>query len=86
LWWRGIDERDRQAYIQGVFWCTQIRDNISILPPGQPVQQAVERVNEWYVISDEDWKDPRSNERVDISTIAALQRIGIIRITKVTRK
>jgi hypothetical protein len=82
LWWRGIDERDRQAYLQGVFWCTQSTNTITISGSQQSVQQAVSKLNDWYVISDDDWKDPRSNARVDVSVVSALQKTEILRIRK----
>jgi len=78
LWWRGIENRDRQSYVQGVMWCAKVLNTATISVPGISVQQIIERLNEWYVISDDDWKDSRSNARVDVSIISALQRIGVL--------
>jgi hypothetical protein len=86
LWWRGIEDPERQAYLQGVFWCTEVSNGIATVASQESVQQAVAKLNDWYVISDDGWKDPRSNARVDASAISALQRVEILRIKKVTTK
>jgi hypothetical protein len=82
LWWRGIENPDREAYVQGAFWCVQVINAAEIVNSHEPILQAVERLNNWYVISDDDWKDPRSNARVDVSVISALERVGVLRIKK----
>ena len=84
LWWRGLDDRDRQAYVQGVFWCAEDSAKISINVPRHSVFEAVHRLNDWYVVSDEDWKDPRSNARADMPVIVAMQRAAIIAIERLT--
>lgn len=86
LWWRGINNPDRRAYVQGAFWCAQVLGVDTISAPKEEVEQAVTKLNDWYVISDEDWKDPRSNARVDISVISALQKIEILHISKTPAK
>jgi len=80
LWWRQISDQNRQAYVQGVFWCAEEVDNIKVIAPDKSVQFAVKQLNDWYVISDEDWKDPRSNARVDVPVVLAMQTSGIISI------
>ena len=80
LWWRGIDDKKRQAYIQGVFWCAQNNRLIDIANPKKSIRQVVEALNEWYVVSDDEWKDPRVNKRVDISVITALDKVHLLRI------
>lgn len=80
LWWRELDGRDRQAYVQGVFWCAESCGSVSIRVPGRSVSEAVHRLNDWYRISDEDWKDPLSNARVDVPVIVAMKRTAIIAI------
>jgi hypothetical protein len=86
LWWRGIEDRDRQAYVQGVVWCAKVLNTVTISTPVLSVQQVVEKLNGWYVISDDDWSDPRSNARVDVSAIGAMQRLEILRIKRAAGK
>ena len=83
LWWRGLDDQDRQAYVQGVFWCAEIASNVVVSVPEKSVQEAVKKLNDWYVISDEDWKDTRSNARVDVPVVLAMQWSDIILIKQV---
>ncbi len=80
LWWRGIDDKERQAYIQGVFWFAENNHHILIISPKKLIQQVVEALNEWYVVSDDEWKDPRSNERVDLPVISALEKTHLLQI------
>lgn len=80
LWWRGLDDRDRQAYVQGVFWCAENSPDISINVPGHSVFEAVRRLNDWYVVSDEDWKSSRSNARVDVPVVVAMKTVAVIAI------
>ena len=82
LWWRGIYDQDRQAYVQGVLWCAESSRTASIVAADKSTQQTVSKLNEWYVVSDEDWKDPQSNTRADVPVITALQRVGLLRISK----
>jgi hypothetical protein len=86
LWWRGIEDPERQAYLQGVFWCTDVLNGTAIIAPQETVQRAMVKLNDWYVISDDDWKDPRSNARVDVAVISALQRVEVLNIKKTTTK
>ncbi len=85
LWWRQIPDQDRQAYVQGVFWSTEVVDGVKVFAPDMSVQLAVKQLNDWYVISDEDWKDPRSNARVDVPVVLAMQTSGIISIGQPTK-
>lgn len=80
LWWRGLEKPGREAYVQGVFWCAETAANVSVTMPGQSVPEAVHKLNDWYVVSDDDWKDPRSNARVDVPVAVAMQRTGIVSI------
>lgn len=82
LWWRGLDDGDRQAYVQGVFWCAEGSADISLRLGRHPVSEAVHRLNDWYVVSDEDWKSSRSNARVDVPVIEAMKTVAIIRIRR----
>lgn len=84
LWWRGLDDRDRQAYVQGVFWCAEESADISINVPRHSASEAVQRLNDWYVVSDEDWKDPRSNARADVPVFVAMKTAAIIAIAQRT--
>lgn len=77
LWWRSLNEPERQAYVQGVFWCTKTR-NPATAHNTKTVKQAIHTLNGWYVIQDENWTDPRSNSRVDVSVIKAMQQTGIL--------
>lgn len=79
LWWRGIQDGERQAYVQGVVWCSQA-PGLSVHISDSSSQTIVSKLNDWYVISDDDWKDPRSNARVDVPVISALQKIEVIHI------
>jgi hypothetical protein len=85
LWWRQISDQDRQAYVQGVFWCTEEVDYVKVITHSNSVQLAVKQLNDWYVISDEDWKDPRSNAHVDVPVVLAMQTTGIISIMQPTK-
>jgi len=71
--WRGLLDQEKQAYVQGVFWCAQI-SNADMTISQQSIQQVVQKLNDWYVVTDDDWKDPRSNARVDVPVISALQK------------
>lgn len=79
LWWRGIEDGERQAYVQGIVWCSQA-PQVSAQMSDTSSQAVVSKLNDWYVISDDDWKDPRSNARVDVPVISALQKIEILHI------
>ena len=83
--WRGLIDQEKQAYVQGVFWCAQISKGKASIPQ-QSIQQVVQKLNDWYVVSDDDWKDPRSNERVDVTVISALQQIGVLHLNKMPAK
>lgn len=80
LWWRGIDDKKRQAYIQGVYWFAENNHLLVITSPKKSIRQVVEALNEWYIVSDDEWKDPRSNERVDLSVISALDKTHLLQI------
>ncbi|HEX3842989.1 MAG TPA: hypothetical protein VHV80_01405 [Steroidobacteraceae bacterium] len=84
LWWRGLDDRDRQAYVQGVFWCAENSSDTSINVPRHSAFEAVHRLNDWYVVADEGWKNPKSNARVDVPVIVAMKTLAIIAIGKRT--
>jgi hypothetical protein len=78
--WRGLIDQEKQAYVQGVFWCVRIsKANTTI--PQQSIQQVVQKLNDWYVVTDNDWKDPRSNARVDVPVISALQKMEVLNFT-----
>jgi hypothetical protein len=77
LWWRGVENSERQAYIQGIVWCIQA-PGVSARMMNASSEAIVMKLNDWYVVTDDDWKDPRSKARVDISVIAALQKIEIL--------
>lgn len=83
--WRGLIDQEKQAYVQGVFWCAQISGGKAAIPQ-QSIQQVVQKLNDWYVVSDDDWKDPRSNARVDVPVISALQQIGVLHLVKTPAK
>lgn len=83
--WRGLIDQEKQAYVQGVFWCAQIANGKATISP-QSIQQIVQKLNDWYVVSDDDWKDPRSNARVDVPVISALQQIGALKLNKTPTK
>lgn len=80
LWWRGLENPDREAYVQGVFWCAGVAASVSVTIPGHSVPEAVHKLDDWYVVSDDDWKDPRSNARVDVPVVVAMQRTEIVSI------
>jgi len=82
LWWRGLDNTTREAYVQGVFWCAASQQNGVVKIKDGSVQTAVGRLNDWYVIQDDDWKDPRSNARVDIPVFVAMERTNILNFKK----
>lgn len=77
--WRGLMDGERLAYVQGVVWCVHVSKGNAIISR-QPIQKIIKNVTDWYVIADDDWKDPRSNARVDVPVISALQNIGLLRI------
>lgn len=79
LWWRGVEDGERLAYVQGIVWCTQA-SGISARVADTSSQATVAKLNNWYVITDDDWKDPRSNARVDVPVISALQKIEVLHI------
>ena len=83
--WRGLIDQEKQAYVQGVFWCAQISNGKATIPQ-QSIQPVVQKLNDWYVVSDDDWKDPRSNARVDVPVISALQQIGVLHLLKTPAK
>ncbi len=78
--WRGLIEREKEAYVQGVFWCAETAPSTTVSLPEKSVRTAVKTLDDWYVVSDDDWKDPRSNARVDVPVVAAMQRTGIVSI------
>jgi hypothetical protein len=80
LWWRGLDDQDREAYVQGVFWCAETDANVAVNIPEKSVREAVKKLNDWYVVSDDDWKDPRSNARVDVPAVVAMQWAEVVAI------
>lgn len=80
LWWRGLENRDREAYVQGVFWCAEVATTVLITTPGRSVAEAVHKLDAWYVVSDDNWKDPRSNARVDVPVVVAMRRTDIVSI------
>jgi hypothetical protein len=80
--WRGLIEQEKQAYVQGVFWCAVNIPATKIRPVGKSVGTAVKALDDWYVVSDDDWKDPRSNTRVNVPGIVAMQRTEIISIKR----
>lgn len=82
LWWRGLEDLDRKAYVQGVFWCAETAPTIAVTVRGQSVARAVCRLNKWYVVSDDDWKNPLSNARVDVPVIVAMKQMEIISVSK----
>jgi hypothetical protein len=82
LWWRELNDRKRQAYVQGVFWGAESVSNVRIAGSGISVEQAVKRLNDWYLISDDDWKDARSNKRVDVPVLVALRQNGILLVDR----
>ena len=85
LWWRGIKDGERKAYVQGIVWCSQA-PRVSAQIPDTPSQVIVSELNDWYVVSDDDWKDPRSNARVDVPVISVLEKIGILNVKRATAK
>ncbi len=85
LWWRGVENSERGAYVQGVVWCIQA-PGVSARMTGTSSEAIVTKLNDWYVVTDDDWKDPRSNARVDVSVISALQKIEVLRVRGATKK
>jgi len=83
--WRGLIGEEKQAYVQGVFWCVHTSTGNANIAQ-QSIQQVVEKLDDWYIVSDDDWKDPRSNERVDVPVISALQQIGVLHLKNSTSK
>ena len=77
MWWRGVDDENREAYVQGVFWCAETPAHKIVALSEKSVTAAVHRLNDWYLVSDDDWKDPRSGKRADIAVLSAMRRIGI---------
>lgn len=86
LWWRGLENPDRQAYVQGVFWCVEAAPAHSVTNLGGSVPDAVNKLNNWYVVTDDDWKNPRSNQRVDVPVVVAMERTGIVSIRPAKRQ
>ena len=80
LLWRGLENPDREAYVQGVFWCAETAPATTVSLTEKSVGAAVKTLDDWYVVSDDDWKDPRSNARVDVPVAVAMQRAGILSI------
>ena len=78
MWWRGADDRSREAYVQGVFWCAETLPGKIVGGSEISVTAAVQKLNNWYLISDEDWKDPRSGKRADVPVLSAMRRLGMI--------
>jgi hypothetical protein len=78
MWWRGADDHDKQAYVQGVFLCAEAASVKGISFFEKSVPAAVQKLNDWYLVSDEDWKDPRSSKRADVPVVVAMQKTGII--------
>jgi hypothetical protein len=77
LWWRGVENGERVAYVQGIVWCTQA-PGVSVRMRDISTEATVKKLNDWYVVDDDDWKDPRSNARVDVSVISALQKLEVL--------
>jgi hypothetical protein len=86
LWWRGIDNSDREAYVQGAYWYTQVSGASAVVIGTMSVQATVQKLDSWYVITDDNWENPLSNARVDVPVISALQQIGVLRIKRATAK
>lgn len=82
MWWRNLDDQNREAYVQGVFWCAETSGGVAVSVNEKSVHEAVKKLNDWYVVSDEDWKDPRSNTRVDVPVVLAMERNEILSIKK----
>lgn len=78
MWWRGADDKERQAYLQGVLWCAETAPGKSISVTTKSVPAMIQKLDDWYLISDEDWKDPRSNKRADVPVFSAMEEMGII--------
>ena len=77
LWWRGVGNNERAAYVQGIVWCTQA-PGVSVRMRDISTEAIVQKLNDWYVVNDDDWKDPRSNARVDVPVISALQKMEVL--------
>jgi hypothetical protein len=82
--WRGLVEQEKEAYVQGVFWCAEIAPPATVSLSQKSVGAAVKTLDDWYVVSDDDWKDPRSNARVDVRVVVAMQRTAIVSIKPAT--
>jgi hypothetical protein len=78
MWWRGVDDEDREAYVQGVFWCAETPAGKAVALSEKSVTAAVQKLNDWYLVSDDEWKDPRSAKRADVAVLSAMRRIGIL--------
>ncbi len=78
--WRGLIEREKEAYVQGVFWCAEVAPAMTVSLSEKSAGAAVKALDDWYVVADDDWKDPRSNARVDVPVAVAMQRTGILSI------
>lgn len=76
--WRGLIEQEKEAYVQGVFWCAETASGKAISASKESVTAVVQKLNDWYLVSDEDWKDPRSGKRADVPVVSAMQKLGII--------
>ena len=76
LWWRALFDEERGAYFQGVLWCAESNsDKVTVLQ-----QDAIDKLNSWYLISDEDWKDPRTGVRADVAVMEVMQQLQIVRL------
>ena len=78
--WRGLIEPEKEAYVRGAFWCAETAPATTVSLTEKSVGAAVKTLDDWYVVSDDDWKDPRSNARVDVPVAVAMQRAGILSI------
>ncbi len=83
--WRGLIEREKEAYVQGVLWCAETAPATTVSLLQKSASGAVKTLDDWYVVSDDDWKDPRSNARVDVPVVVAMQRAGILSIGPVKK-
>jgi len=75
--WRGLLQGEKAAYITGVFWCHDLTSVKSFYVGNTNVISTVNALDAWYVVSDDEWKDPRSDARVDIPIIDAIKRARV---------
>jgi hypothetical protein len=85
LWWRGVGNSERGVYVQGIVWCTQA-PGVSARMRDISTEAIVKKLNDWYVVNDDDWKDHRSNARVDVPVISALQKMEVLKFTAAKAK